>query len=225
MKQPTIDELCEGFNQTYPAAVTEILEEFGYRRQWLGPDIKPLHPEMKVSGMAFTMRAVNDPVLRDKSDEQERKKFADRMNELKPNMVPIIDAGACDDSGWWGELMCNLCMQKGIKGTVINGGVRDALYIYKLGFNMFYKFSCPHEANSRARIITWQEPIFINGVAINPGDFIVAELGGVIVVPHGIVYEVYEKVRVLLEKESETRRMILEGIPFEEILREQHGKV
>jgi 4-hydroxy-4-methyl-2-oxoglutarate aldolase len=225
MTKPTLDKLCEGFNQIYPAAITEILEEFGYRRQWLGPDIVPLHPEMKVSGPAFTMQAVNDPVVRDKGDEKERKKFASMVEKLQPNMVPIIEASACDDSGWWGELMCNLCMQKGIKGTVIDGGVRDALYIYKLGFNMFYKFSCPHEANSRARIINHQEPIFINGVAINPGDFIVAELGGVIVVPQDIVYDVYEKVQELLDKESETRRMILEGIPFEDILREQHGQI
>ena len=224
MSKPTIEELCEGFNQIYTAAITEILEEFGYRHQWIGPDIKPLNPEMKVSGPAFTMRAVNDPVPREERDEDKvRKESAERMNALKPNMVPIIDAGNCQDSGWWGELMCNLCRQKGIKGAVIDGGVRDAYYIYKLGFNMFAKFICPHEANSRARIISWQEPIFINNVRIDPGDFIVAEMGGVVVIPKDIVYEVYDKVKEILEVENETRRMILSGVPVEEIL--QRGKI
>ena len=222
MAKPTIQELCDGFKQIYPAAVTEILEEFGYRNQWLGPDIKPLNPEMKVAGPAFTMCAVNDPTPWEERDE-DKKQAADRMNSLKENMVPIIDASKCNDSGWWGELMCNLCMQKGIKGTVIDGGVRDAYYIYKLGFNMFARMICPHEANTRARIISWQEPILINNVRIEPGDFVIAEFGGIVIVPKSIVYEVYDRVQEILEKENETRRMILSGVPVEDIL--QKGKI
>ena len=222
MSKPTLQELCDGFNQIYPAAVTEILDEFGYRDQWLGPDIKPLNPEMKVAGPAFTMRAVNDPIPWDDRDEN-KKEAAERMNALGANMVPIIDASKCDNSGWWGELMCNLCMQKGIKGTVIDGGVRDAYYIYKLGFNMFARMICPYEANTRARIISWQEPIFINGVRIDPGDFIIAEFGGIVVVPKAIVYEVFEKVKQILEIENETRSMILSGVPVEDILNK--GKI
>ena len=217
MSKPTLQELCDGFNQIYTAAITEILEEFGYRKQWLGPDIKPLNPEMKVSGPAFTMLAVNDPVPQEEREDS-KKRAAERANALGANMVPVIDASKCDDSGWWGELMCNLCMQKGIKGAVIDGGVRDAYYIYKLGFNMYSKFICPHEANTRARIIGWQEPIFINGVRIDPGDFIIAEMGGVVVVPKGIIYDVYDKVQEVLEVENETRRMILSGVAIEEIL-------
>lgn len=215
MGKPSLETMVKGFKQIYPAAVTDILEGYGLWNQWLGPEIKPLNPENRVAGPAFTMRWVNDPVP---LGEQGKQYIAELVNHLCPMMVPVIDSGNCQNSGYWGELMCNLCLRKGIDGAVINGGVRDPYYIYKLGFNMFYTFICPHEANGRSQLESYQKPIFINGVAIRPGDFIVGELGGVIVIPQEIIYEVFEKVQEVISRESTSRQMIRDGASVEELL-------
>jgi len=216
MEKPTLEQLCRGFEEVYTPAITEILEEYGLMKQWLGKEIAPLDRNMRVAGPAFTMRWVNDPVP---LGEQGKRYIGNVKNALEPFMVPVIDTGKAPDSGYWGELMCNLCLKIGITGAVIDGGVRDPDYILKLGsFNMFAAFICPHEANKRSQLESFQKPIFINGVMIRPGDFIVAEIGGVIVIPQEIVYEVYDMSREIVERESETRRLINQGVSIEEIL-------
>lgn len=215
MEKPSLETMVDGFKKIYPAAVCDILEGYDLWNQWLGPEIKPLSPENRIAGPAFTMRWINDPVP---LGAEGKAYIADLVNHLEPLMVPVIDSGNCRNAGYWGELMCNMCIRKGIDGAVISGGLRDPYYIYKLGFNMFYSFICPHEANNRSQLESYQKPIFINGVAIKPGDFIVGDLGGVIVIPNEIVYEVFEKVQEVIARESTSRQMIRDGASIEDIL-------
>jgi len=217
MQTPTLSELVEGYKAVYPAAITDIMDtDFGLRNQWLGPDIKPLVPEMRVAGPAMTMRWVNDPLIIE--DEEYQRLSAKIVEEMTPLAVPVIDTSKCMNAGFWGELMCTICQEKGIDGAIIDGGVRDPYYIYRSGFNMFATFSCPHEANyNRSRLESVQKPIMINGVAIHPGDFIMGDFGGVVVIPKDIVVELYVKVKRLIDQESETRKLIRKGASIKEL--------
>jgi 4-hydroxy-4-methyl-2-oxoglutarate aldolase len=215
MEQPTVEELCSGFKRTFSPVIADILDfDFGLHNQWLGPEIKPLAPEMRVAGPAFTMRWVNEP---SPSTEEYARMLARMMDGLGPHMVPTLDTSKCTNAGYWGELMCTFCRERGIDGTVIDGGVRDPAIIVKLGFNLFASFACPLEANIRSRIESFQVPIFINGVLIRPGDFIVGDFGGLIVVPQEIVVDVFHKVEEVHQKESETRRKIRAGVSVDEL--------
>jgi len=215
MAEPTLAELVKGYKETYPPAITDILDfQFDLRNQWLGPDIKPLAPDMRVAGPAFTIRWVNDPTP---ATVEYRKMVAEMMDALGEFMVPTIDSSKCPNAGYWGELMCTFCRKRGIEGAVIDGGVRDAYYILNDGFNLFATFSCPLEANTRSRIESYQQPIFINDVLIRPGDFVVGDVGGLVVVPKEIVVKVYYKAMELQAQESETRRMIRAGASVAEI--------
>ncbi len=193
MKKPTLEELCRGLKDTYPAALTDIMDtEFKLHNQWLGPDIRPLVPEMRVAGPAFTMRWVNDPVIIEDDEYEEMSRRI--VEELHPWTVPVIDSSKCKNVGYWGELMCTICSERGVEGAIIDGGVRDPYYIYKAGFNLFAAFPCPLEANfNRSRLESLQKPIVINGVLIRPGDFIMGDFGGVVVIPQEIVTDVYFK--------------------------------
>lgn len=219
MAQPSLEDLCRGLLNSYPAALTDIMDtEFHLHNQWLGPDIRPLVPEMRVAGPAFTMRWVNDPeIVEDAAYEEMAKRLVD---ELHPWVVPVIDTSKCKNAGYWGELMCTICKEHGVQGAIIDGGVRDPYYIYQAGFNMFSVFACPLEANfNRSRLESIQKPIFINDVMIRPGDFIMGDFGGVVVIPQEIVSDVYLKAQELVEKESETRRLIREGASVKEMLK------
>lgn len=218
MDQPTLQELVNAYKAVYPAAITDILDtEYQLRNQWLGPDIKPLTPDMRIAGPAFTMRWVTDPVI---VEDGEYERLTSRIvDELKPFFVPVLDTSKCRNAGFWGELMCTICKEKGVDGAVIDGGVRDPYFIYKAGFNMFAAYACPLEANfNRARLESVQKPIYINDVRIRPGDFLMGDLGGVVCIPQEIVVELYDKVRKLVEQESETRRLIRSGASVKELL-------
>ncbi len=217
METPTLEELCQGFGQTYTPALTDIMDfDFGLHDQWLGPEIHPLTPEMRVAGPAFTLRWVND---RTPGGEKLGQITAGIIDSLRPHQVVIIDTSKNRYAGYWGELMCNLARERGVEGAVIDGGVRDPYYIWKFGFNMFAAFACPNEADSRSRLVSFQEPIAINNVPIRPGDFVVGDFGGVVVIPQNIVVDVYRKARNLVSKESQFRKMIREGIGGAEAVR------
>ena len=216
-QKPTLEELCKGFQQVYAPAVTDILDfEFDLHDQWLGPEIKPLVPEMRVAGPAFTIRWVND---RTPGGERSGRIIARLIDSLEPFTVPVLDTSKNKHAGYWGELMCNICRERGVEGAVIDGGVRDPYFILRFGFNMFAAFACPNEADTRSRLESLQEPIAINNVPVRPGDFIVGDFGGVVVVPQEIVVDVYHRVLGLVAKESEFRKMIKDGIGGEDAVR------
>jgi 4-hydroxy-4-methyl-2-oxoglutarate aldolase len=210
MPEPTIEEMCQGFGRVYAAALSEILDkEFGLFNQWLGREIKPLLPHMRVAGPAFTLRWVND---RSSSwTEEMREEMVSMLDSLQPLTVPVVDTGKSPDSGYWGEIVCNFCKTRGIEGAVIDGGVRDSAYVVDIGFNMFAAFTCGNSAQGRSRVESYQEPIAINGVAIRPGDFVVGDLDGVYVVPEEIVVDVYHKTVELADMETDIRREIRQG--------------
>jgi 4-hydroxy-4-methyl-2-oxoglutarate aldolase len=142
------------------------------------------------------------------------------VDELYPWVVPVIDTSKCKNAGFWGELMCTICAEHGVEGAVIDGGVRDPYYIYQAGFNMFSAFPCPLEANfNRSRLQSIQKPIIINTVLIRPGDFMMGDFGGVVVIPKEIVNDVYFKAEELIKKESATRKLIREGASVKDMLR------
>jgi len=216
-RKPTLEQLCRGFQQVYTPAVTDILDfQFDLHDQWLGPEIKPLVPEMRVAGPAFTVRWVND---RTPGGDRSGRIVARLIDSLEPLVVPILDVSKNRYAGYWGELMCNICRERGVEGAVIDGGVRDPYFIWKFGFNMFAAFACPNEADTRSRLESIQEPIAINNVVVRPGDFVVGDFGGVVVVPQEILVDVYHRVQELVARESEFRKMIKAGIGGEDAVR------
>lgn len=221
MQKPTLEEMYTGFKQAYTAAISEILDaDFELYEQWLGPEIKPLLPHMQVAGPAFTLRWVND---RNVWPDKLREKLVLMLDSLQPLVVPVIDTSKNTNAGYWGEIVCNLSQAHGVEGAVIDGAVRDSPYVVKLGFNMFARFTCANTAHRRSSLESFQEPITINNVLIRPGDFIVGDLDGVVVVPQEIVIDVYHKAQELLKKESSIRNKIKAGASAAEyILSKSH---
>jgi regulator of RNase E activity RraA len=189
----------------------------GIEQQWLGPEITPLVPEMRAAGPAFTIRWIDDPDVNASTDTT---LLGNMIDSLQPLSVPILATSKNRKVGYWGEMMCTVCLSHGVNSTVIEGGVRDPYFIWKLGFNMFAGFACPNDADQGSRLESFQEPISINNVAIRPGDFVVAEFGGVVIIPKGVILDVYHKIQDVLAKESELRRMIMEGATTEELLKD-----
>jgi regulator of RNase E activity RraA len=217
MERPMVESLRNSFKETYTAAIADIMDfEFGLHEQWLGPAIRPLVPEMRVAGPAFPIRWVND---RSPGGDGLRQKVAHLIDSLYPLVVPVLDTSKNGCAGYWGELMCEVCRARDIDGAVIDGGVRDPFFIWKSGFNMFAAFACPNEADTRSRLDSFQEPIAINNVQIRPGDFIVGDFGGVVVVPQEIAADVCRRAKELTVKESSFRRLIREGISGSEAVR------
>ena len=112
----------------------------------------------------------------------------------------------------WGELLSTACAFKGVAGTLTDGPVRDVALTRELGFKVFGVNSSPLDINSRYEVIAHDVPGVIDGVTINPGDLIVADLDGVVVVPKDVIEEVVRRVEEKNAGENQFRKAVKEGM-------------
>lgn len=205
-----VPELVERYENLYTAAVIDIFQEMGLHNQWLGPAIKCLTRDLKresVTGVAFTVQWISDP------DVDERDKPAAKMVASYPrNSIVVVDTGADQVSGFWGELATTVCLRNGVRGAVINGGAKDTGFVREMNFPIFAKFSSPVDGFVYSRLRGWQLPIWLGTVLVKPWDIIIADADGVLVVPQSIAQEVLIRTEARRDSENTTRSLLKEGV-------------
>jgi 4-hydroxy-4-methyl-2-oxoglutarate aldolase len=124
--------------------------------------------------------------------------------------VLVVNAGRYRNCGLWGEIMSLAARKKGVRGLVISGAVRDAQAIERIGFPVFSMGLSPYGStkNSLGEI---NEPIVCGEMLVNPGDIIVGDDDGVVVVPRQSVREVLVRCQEREKKEERVRELIEQG--------------
>ncbi|MGH6884898.1 MAG: RraA family protein, partial [Geminicoccales bacterium] len=200
--------------ELYTGAVADILDELSYRQQCLPADIRPLREEMKVAGPVYTVRGRARAY-----DDGKDPRYAqmDMLDGIFPGSVVVIDPGDESRAAHWGELMSHTAKSKGATGVVIAGGVRDTEEILKLGFACFRRYHSPLTAVYRFDITDVAVPIRIGGVPIAPGDFILGDVDGVLVIPPAVVDQLIEQAHSVREREDIVRNALDEGGSIREL--------
>jgi len=157
-------------------------------------------PGIHVVGSAFTVRThPSDNLMVHKA-----------MDMAKPGDIIVIDA--CGDMGnaILGELMCHYAKTKGIAGYIVDGPVRDLHAIAEMGFPVFAKGGSPRGPYKEGpgEINTL---ISCGNVPVRPGDVIVADDDGVMVIPREDAEDVLKKAKAIQEKEQEIISAIYDG--------------
>jgi 4-hydroxy-4-methyl-2-oxoglutarate aldolase len=148
--------------------------------------------------------------------------------DLMPEGVVAVWAGT-DISGvcCFGDLLATAMKARGIAGAVVDGGVRDTALIKNLGLTVMARYRTPAQAIGRWRVTSRQVPVRVHGaledwITVNPGDIIVADDDGIVVVPRESLDAVLERVLALGRKDANARRDIAEGLPLLQAL-EKYG--
>jgi 3-hexulose-6-phosphate synthase/6-phospho-3-hexuloisomerase len=138
--------------------------------------------------------------------------------------VIVVDAAGETETSIWGGLMSGLCLMGGVVGAVVDGGIRDIDETRDLGFPMFSKSVVPRSTHTpysgRMEPIEVNVPIQCAGVIVNPGDLILGDEIGVVVIPLERAAETLKKARDLAAKEELARQKIKEGKTLEQLLAE-----
>ncbi len=203
-------ERSERLGALYTGAISDILDALGpeFRNQCLPPDIRPLEPTMKVAGPAFPVRGR----ARHYDDGKDpRYKQMDMLDAIFPNCVVVMDPGDDTSAAHWGELMSHTAVAKGARGAVIAGGLRDSPQIVALGFPVFRRYHMPTTAVYRYDITDFNVPVKVGGVGVAPGDFVLGDIDGVLVIPAAVVDEVIESAESVREREDIVRNALQEG--------------
>ena len=201
--------LRERFEAIYTAALADILDARGYRTQTLPPSIRPLERGMKLAGPAFTVRG--RPVQTASYDTSLRK-VLQMLGEVPAGHVAVY-ACAQAVSAHLGELSVTSLAARGVVGCVLDGGCRDVRFIVELGFPVFCAHVTPEDSTFRWELEATQAPVSVGEVRVEPGDWVVGDDDGVVVVPNAIAESVLAEAEEKAATENEIRAAVRDGMP------------
>jgi len=162
--------------------------------------IKPLLPGVRLAGPAKTARIApgqNAAIHR-------------AVHMALPGDVLVVDGAGATTFGPFGDLLAECCKTKGIAGAVLDCSIRDSAEIRDLGFQVFCLGFHP-AATAKDDPGDIDTEIVCGGVRVRPGDIIVADDDGVVVVPRDIAATVAEQAKQVVDKEDSIRARILAG--------------
>jgi 4-hydroxy-4-methyl-2-oxoglutarate aldolase len=134
------------------------------------------------------------------------------VDSCKPDEVLIAAAGGSMRSGIWGELLSTAAKNAGCTGVIVDGAVRDVGRMRQMGFPVFARDVCIYDSKDRQRVIDVDVPVEIDGVVFSPGDLVVADEDGIVVVPRRIEAKVLERAWTKVHAENEVRDAIRNGM-------------
>jgi len=191
----------------YTGAVSDILDEMGWDNQTLPSAIQSLVPGQTLAGRALTLRG-------EATDSEDPGvifvPFLKMLGEVRPGDVLVCQPND-NVAAHLGELSSETAKFRGALGAVIDGGARDTEYMVRLGFPVFARYRTARDIRGRWRLVDYNVPITIGDVSIDPGDFVLGDRDGVIIIPREIATEVIVAAEEVVHTENLVRKSILEG--------------
>ncbi|WP_020530297.1 RraA family protein [Flexithrix dorotheae] len=205
-------ELLQRFEQLYTGAINDVLREFCFMNQALPSHIIPLREYRTVAGIAFTIKSSPNMLVR--GEMEYRTQMLDEMHE---NAFVIWDSSNDEKSTSWGGVMTATAKRKKVKAACLDGGIRDTHQILEADFPVFYKYRSSNGSLGRCLITHYQTPLEVGNVIIKPGDVILGDVDGVLVVPRDVAYEVLVRAEEIKENEKKIFGWVKEGQSATEI--------
>lgn len=206
-----VAELLARYEQLYTGAISDVLREHALLDQSIGQLI-PLRPERSVAGLAFTVKSA--PHMKITGELTFRTQMLD---DMAPDSFVVWDTGNDEKATLWGGVMTATAVHKGIRGALIDGGIRDTHQILEKDFPVFYRHRIPNGSLGRCLITHYQTPILIRGVVIKPGDVVLGDIDGVVVVPRDLAHEVLVRAEEIRANEKKIFGWVAEGQTIHQI--------
>lgn len=202
--------------ELYTAAIGDVLDELGWRHQFLPPEIQPLTRDMILVGRA--MPVLEADIFEPRNPKEPFGLMLDALDDLRPNEV-YVAAGASPHYALWGEIMTATAQTRGATGVVCDGYLRDTRGVLAQGFPAFARGSYAQDQKGRGEVIDFRCRVEIGGVAIQPGDILFGDLDGVVVVPRTVETEVFRRALEKARAEKQVLHAVREGMPAKEAFR------
>jgi len=192
----------------YVAAVTDVLDELGHRRQTLPPEIVPLEPGARIAGPAFTVEGRTNHAI---DPDVSIRRILEMLGAVAAGHVAVYEPGDAT-CAHFGELSATSLQVHGVAGVVINGGCRDVDLVLDSGLPVFARYRTPQDAVSRWEVLDWGHAIEIEGVRVATGDYIVGDADGVAVIPRDLIEAVLTEAEALVGTENLIRDAVRGGM-------------
>jgi 4-hydroxy-4-methyl-2-oxoglutarate aldolase len=179
----------------YTAVVSDAMDQIGVRNQAMREYLRPVYSCKPFCGWARTIACSDVYHIPQDTYAME----IEAIDSILPDEVVVVSTQQSKRNAPWGELLSTAAKARGARGAVIDGLVRDVRKIEELGFPVLAAGIKPVDSMGRGIVTGYNVPVECGEVLVNPGDFVFADLDGVVVIPRARVQEV---ARLALSKAS-----------------------
>jgi 4-hydroxy-4-methyl-2-oxoglutarate aldolase len=223
---PLVDELRR---LLYTPVVSDVLDGFGLMSQVLRPFVRPLDESLVLFGQARTgryERATMPSIMPSPGPSPDHNPYElemDLIDSLRPGEVAVLAcSGPTEVIAPWGELLSTAARARKSAGCVTDGLVRDVARIRAMEFPVFHGGIGPLDTKNRAEMVEKDVTVAVAGVAISPGDWILGDVDGVVVIPAGWAEQVFHAALEKIAAEDTTRAELEAGHSLREVFA-RHG--
>ena len=199
--------MYEEWKPVFTALACDIMDQMGHREQTMDSGVRPAQEGQQIIGRALTLDAqasteqVDDPYGQ----------IFEAYDLMQSGDVVVIATNGEQRSGLWGGLLSTAARARGVHAVVTDGLVRDVREMNEMGFACFSRGYSPLDSAGRCLPTAVNVQIECGGVRIEPGDLILADAEGVVVIPQSMSAEVLRRSLEKLEGENTVRRELAAG--------------
>jgi regulator of RNase E activity RraA len=186
--------------------VADVLDKLGYRSQVMRAEVRPLFPQAKSAGFALTVQTVP---AREITPAAPYAGELAAVDALQKNDVMVVSHS---DWSFWGELLSTAARYRGCTGIVIDGFTRDTRPIIEMGFPVFCRGIHSADSMGRLDVSAHNVPIQCAGVMVDPGDLVLADYDGVVVIPHAVAEVALQRAEEKVSGENVVRKALEGGM-------------
>lgn len=194
-----------------------VLRNHGYPDMYI-ENVRPVHRDLdrKMAGRALTLKYL--PIRKDLEESLKAKHphplHVRAAEEATPGAVMVVDAGGETGAGFWGDVIATRFIVAGGIGIVTDGAIRDLSQIRQMDVSVYARATHPAFSMRRMVAVDMNTPINCGGVTVFPGDVMVGDAEGVVVVPTHLADEVAAQAIHTEAKEEYIRSKLLKGAPI-----------
>lgn len=215
----TLEELVLGFRAVATASVADAVDKICGQRGYMDHELRPRINEKRIVGPAVTVR--EGPTTEFLPPQH----ALDLIDSAASGSVMVIAIEGDANVAVWGGLMTAGAYARGLAGAVLDAGVRDVYEIRRdYDFPVIARSISPGTTLGRYRTLAANVPVVCGGVEVNPGDIVVGDLDGVVIVPRARAEEVLTMAQDIDRRELEQAKLIVAAKSLKEGLA-KYGRI
>ena len=203
-----MQSLTTRLEQLYASAVYDTLRAMGHDNCVLPSGISALIPGQKLVGEVFTI----DGHYEVGQDASKTLLAWSRVLSKAPSGKVLICQPTPHEVALMGELSSEVLKKKGVLGYIVDGASRDVSFLLENEFPTFCRFNTPKDIVGRWVAKNMGEPIEIGGVKIVSGDYVIADIDGVVIIPRSMAEEAITATELKASTETEMRAALMDGM-------------
>ncbi len=201
-----MDAILERFKKLDTTCVSDAMDKIGIECACYG--VKPVHSGQRICGRAFTVHYTPCGAVKGT--------VGDFLDDVEPGQVIVIDNAGRDTCTVWGDIMAKTAKKMGIAGTVIDGVCRDLPALVECGYPVFSKGYYMRTGKDRVYVDAVNVPVMLSDISVRPGDIVIGDDTGVVVVPGTVAEQVAEIAENIDAREQEILALVEQGYRLKE---------